>query len=445
MSAERRERMPPQIKYIVGNEAAERFSYYGMAAILVLFMTRSLGFSESDAQAAFHYFVFGVYFAPLLGAYLSDRFWGKYRTIMALSLFYVLGHGILAVWENEVGLAAGLTCLALGAGGIKPCTAAHVGDQFTERNRYLLERAFPAFYFSINVGSLLAQVGIPYARRTFGFSVAFAIPAVLMALAVVVFWIGRKQYIVVPPTRRDDTPGRVFVFALGRGLPAARERFGARAVDEALAVARVSKVLLPCLAFWALFMQTGSSWVLLSEDLDLHGWLAPDSIQAFNPGFVMVLIPVFSGLIYPWASRRGFLGAPLSKMSWGMFVTGFSFVAVAILRALVDAGHQPSALWMIAPYLILSCGEVLVSIPALEFAYSQAPRSAKSSIMSLWYLTIGLGSLSTAIIADLELFSGAANFAFWAAVMFAVAVVFAVVARRYRVVDFVEPDDAAAA
>lgn len=436
-----RAKFPPQIKYIVGNEAAERFSYYGMTAILTLFMTRVLDFSDADATSIFHYFAWGVYLTPLLGAYLSDRFWGKYRTIMTLSLFYVAGHVVLAIWENEAGLYAGLVLLALGAGGIKPCVSAHVGDQFTESSKHLLDRAFPVFYMAINVGSLAAQIAVPITRKAFGYQVAFGIPAVLMAIAVFVFWRGRRYYVNVPPSRRDDTPGRVLVQILARGAEKARARYGERPVGDALAVARVALVMLPCLAFWALFMQTGSSWVLLTEDLDLHGFLPPDLMQSANAAMVMVMIPLFSAWLYPALRRRGVTTEPLRKMTWGMFVTGFSFVAVAALQALVDAGHQPSAFWMLVPYLILTAGEVLLSITALEFAYSQSPRAAKSTVMSLWYLTISFGNLLAAVIAKLNVFEGAMSFGFWAALMFTVAALFALLARRYQPVEFIESDE----
>src|SRR5215471_13478303 len=132
------DRMPPGVPYIVGNEAAERFSYYGMNSILVPFMTKYLMdrhghpdlMSPTQADAAYHLFVSCLYFLPLLGAFLGDALLGKYRTILFLSIVYCFGHLALAINHTRLGLIVGLGLIALGAGGIKPCVSANVGDQF---------------------------------------------------------------------------------------------------------------------------------------------------------------------------------------------------------------------------------------------------------------------------------------------------------------------------
>src|SRR3954452_11564072 len=115
---------PPQIKFIVGNEACERFSYYGMRSILVVFMINHLAMSQENAKTAYHLFAGACYLLPLLGAYLSDRFLGKYKTILYLSIVYCLGHLSLSLWETPNGVYLGLGLIALGSGGIKPCVSA---------------------------------------------------------------------------------------------------------------------------------------------------------------------------------------------------------------------------------------------------------------------------------------------------------------------------------
>lgn len=153
--------LPRGIPYITANEAAERFSFYGMRGILVVFMTKHLldadgGFapmSDAEAKSYYHLFTSAVYFTPLLGALLSDIFLGKYRTILSLSLVYCAGHLALALDDTRFGLALGLGLIALGSGGIKPCVSAHVGDQFGATNAKLLEKVFGWFYFAINLGA----------------------------------------------------------------------------------------------------------------------------------------------------------------------------------------------------------------------------------------------------------------------------------------------------
>ena len=203
--------MPPGIPYIVGNEAAERFSFYGMKAILFVYMTKYLvnsagqpdAMSTEDARAAVHWFVASAYFFPFAGAILSDWLLGKYRTIFWLSLLYCLGHLALAVVSGRVGLLTGLTLIVIGAGGIKPCVSAHVGDQFSEENKELLPRVFSWFYFAINFGAFFSTIITPILLEKFGPHwgphFAFGLPGLLMLLATFVFWLGRKKFVHVKP------------------------------------------------------------------------------------------------------------------------------------------------------------------------------------------------------------------------------------------------------
>jgi POT family proton-dependent oligopeptide transporter len=207
-----RARLPSQIAYIIGNEGCERFSFYGMRNILTQFLVSSaLLFTameavpkaerEGAAKEVFHTFVLGVYFFPLLGGWLADRFMGKYRTILYLSLAYCAGHACLAMFDdNKAGFFTGLFLIALGSGGIKPCVAAFVGDQFDRSNKSLAKVVFDAFYWIINFGSFFASLLMPVFLREFGPSVAFGIPGLLMFIATVVFWLGRRQYVLVPPS-----------------------------------------------------------------------------------------------------------------------------------------------------------------------------------------------------------------------------------------------------
>ena len=198
--------IPRQIRYIIGNEGCERFSFYGMRNILTVFLVTSLltylpeGDRAGAAKDVFHTFVIGVYFFPLLGGWLADRFFGKYNTIFWLSLVYCVGHACLAMFDdNRTGFYTGLALIALGSGGIKPCVASFVGDQFDQTNKHRAKVVFDAFYWIINFGSFFASLLMPIFLRSYGPSVAFGIPGALMFIATVIFWIGRKQYVMVPP------------------------------------------------------------------------------------------------------------------------------------------------------------------------------------------------------------------------------------------------------
>jgi proton-dependent oligopeptide transporter, POT family len=216
-------RFPPGIPYIIGNEAAERFSFYGMRAILYVYLAglytsflpepqvppELLGAAKAKATTVTHLFMAGVYAFPMLGAVLADRVLGKYKVILWVSLLYCVGHGVLAVAGHfatstaylraEYGMYAGLCLVAIGTGGIKPCVSANVGDQFTEANRTLVNRVYQAFYFIINFGSFYSTLLTPVLYAQFGPEVAFGVPGVMMGIATFVFWLGRNRFTRIPP------------------------------------------------------------------------------------------------------------------------------------------------------------------------------------------------------------------------------------------------------
>jgi POT family proton-dependent oligopeptide transporter len=273
-----RPRFPPQIKFIAWNEAAERFSYYGMTSILTAHMVDGLFLSKSGAVTRYQVFVAAVYFAPLLGAFLADRFLGRYRVVFWLSWGYVAGHATIAAFESIWGLYAGLLLIALGAGGIKPCASAFVGDQFGPGQERQLERVYGLYYWMINLGSTASTLAIPWLRKRYSPSVAFGVPGVFMALALGLWWLGRKHYRYAPPTGPNP---HSFLHVLGRGvkrlgtgrpgqhwLDVARDAHPAEAVEGAKAVLRIIGVFAPIAAFWALFFQYGSSWVIQAKEMD---------------------------------------------------------------------------------------------------------------------------------------------------------------------------------
>ena len=421
--------MPPGIPFIVANEAAERFSFYGMRAILVVFMTQYLVsgsgmpavMSEDSAKGWFHLFVSAVYFTPLLGALLADGLLGKYRTIILLSLVYCAGHFSLAVDDTRIGLAIGLGLIALGAGGIKPCVSAHLGDQFGATSQRLLGRAFAWFYFAINLGAFISTLATPWLLKHHGAAVAFAVPGVLMLLATLIFRAGRHRFVHIPPG------GRAFVReALGRvGLGA---------------LGRMSVLYLFVAVFWALFDQTASSWVLQAQHMDrvLFGVeVLPAQVQAANPLLVMLLIPLFAYRLYP-AIDRVFALTPLRKIGAGLFMTAVAFSIPTLVQVSIDNGGTPSIGWQLLAYVVLTSAEVMVSITCLEFSYTQAPRAMKSFVMAFFMLSISLGNLFTSAVNFFinnpdgsSRLAGADYFLFFTLLMLATALLFVFMARFY--------------
>ncbi|HFD11177.1 MAG TPA: MFS transporter [Crenotrichaceae bacterium] len=381
--------LPPGIPYIVANEAAERFSYYGMRAILVVFMTQYLlgdngqlaTMSEDEAKGYYHLFVSAVYITPLFGALLADGILGKYRTIIFLSLIYCIGHFVLALDETRSGLFAGQALIALGAGGIKPCVSAHVGDQFSQRNHKLLSKVFGWFYIAINLGAFVSMLLTPWLLLNYGANVAFAVPGVLMLLATIVFWSGRRQFAHIPPA----------------GMNFIRDVLSREGIQV---IGKLFVIYLFVAMFWALFDQTGSSWVLQAQqmDRDVFGYiLLPSQIQAANPLLIILLVPLFSSTLYPLLNRF-FELTSLRKIAIGMFLAALAFAISSWIQQRIETGEQPHILWQMLAYLVLTSAEVMVSITCLEFSYTQAPRKMKSFIMAFFMLSIALGNLFTSLV-----------------------------------------------
>lgn len=422
--------IPGGIPFIIGNELAERFSYYGMRSILVIFMTQYLidasgkldVMSESEAKGYFHLFVSVTYFTPFLGALLADGLLGKYRTIILLSLVYCLGHFALALDDTRTGLLLGQSLIALGAGGIKPCVSAHVGDQFGASNQQHLSRVFSWFYLAINLGAFVSMLLIPWLLKNYGSSVAFGVPGLLMLLATVIFWSGRYRFVHIPPS------GMRFVKGVLSG-------------DGLRCLGKLAGIYLFIAMFWALFDQNGSSWVLQSQHMDrlLFGFeILPSQIQAANPLLIVMLIPVFYHWVYP-ALGQFIRLTYLNKIAIGLFITVISFALVAWIQTWIDAGLRPSICWQLFAYGLLTSAEVMVSITCLEFSYTQAPQTMKSFVMAFYMAAVAVGNLFTSAVNFLienpdgsSKLAGASYFWFFAGLMLVTSVSFLWFSRLYR-------------
>lgn len=457
----RSDKMPSGIPFIVVNEFAERFCFYGVNAILVQYMIQFLHFGDAKAQGWQAMFKSAAYLFPLLGAMVSDIFLAKFRTIIYFSIVYVIGCTVLALGSTPTMLIVGMFLMAFGTGGIKPCVSTNVGDQFTSANQHLIERAFSYFYFSINLGSSISIYFCPQllSDPDYGPKVAFGMPALMMALATVVFWLGRSRFAVVPAAMAR--PGLAplgfiayflvllaisaaiflatnFLFALlmmlamlaasaavclntpvGKALPKELLDWLTRSFtgEHLSIVIRLSFLFLFVAFFWALWDQSnGNSWTVQAQsglmDKHLFGFLGglfpslvnyemlPAQLQVVNGFYVLGMIPIFTFGIYPLMGKF-FTVTPLRKIGMGFFVTASSFLIVAWIEQRIQSGRVVSLWWQISAYGVLTAAEVLVSITCLEYAYKQAPPVMKSFIMSLFLVSTSLGNALTATVNDL--------------------------------------------
>jgi POT family proton-dependent oligopeptide transporter len=511
-------KMPAAIPYIVGNEAAERFNYYGLRAILVTFMVSqfynpsgstdpaTIQQAEAMANAKTHDFVAMSYLLPMFGGMVSDWFWGKYKTILYLSIVYAIGNLVLATsTNNEVMFTSALMLIALGAGGIKPCVSANVGDQFDESNQNLISKAFSYFYLSINAGSLLSIIMIPWVKANYGPIWAFGIPAIAMIIATIFFYAGRNKYVKIPP-KGDGNKLIIFLTAFGTliisylvfdkfskeifgpdfqggtgpilgswiilvlisalifkkqwfakpgnfiginlyaafngGWASASKEYGDEVVTGIKSVWNVLKVFAFVPFFWALWDQSQSEWVVQATKMDLNflgiKWHA-EQISFVNAAFILLFVPLFDYFVFPLLNKTGIKVTPLRKIGAGLIITALSFVIVALIQQRIDAGETPNIVWQILAFVILTAGEVLVSITCLEYAYTQSPPSMKSTIMACYLLTVTLGNVLVSIIQNnikaggfFAQFEGAKFFWLFTGICAATALIYLVVSPRIK-------------
>lgn len=436
------DKMPPGIPYIIGNEAAERFCFYGLRAILVVYMTKYLRdrsgalapMSENDANFWYHVFLATNYFFPLMGAIVADAFWGKYRTVFWISLVYCAGCLALAGDNTRLGLGLGLGLIALGAGGIKPCVASNVGDQFGTANQHLVSRAFGWFYFAVNFGSFFSIYLTPILLDKVGPRLAFGVPAALMFLATLIFWSGRYKFVHIPP----------------RGSSFFKETFNRASL---LALGRTAIIFVFVAVFWSLWDQSGGEWVLQAEKMNLNVFgfqIYSSQTQVVNSVLILAFIPLFQYWLYP-ALNRVWKVTPLRKIGLGILTIGISFFISAWIESRLNAGVKLSVLWQLPAYVLLSAGEVMTSITSLEFAYTQAPRHLKAIVNSFYLLSISAGNLFTALVHAVianpdgsSKLHGASYYVFFAILAIATSVIFAFVALRYQEQNYLQQDEPAA-
>ena len=426
LTAKAKPRFPRSVPYIIGNEAAERFSFYGMRSILTLFLINQFfnpthnpalnTVAEAKANERNHYFVMLAYALPFVGGLVADWFTGKYKLILYISIVYCIGHLLLAIFDTNLdGFTLGIIVVAIGAGGIKSCVSANVGDQFDASNQDLLSKVYGWFYFAINSGSMFSTILIPWTYSVFGPKWAFGVPGILMSLATIIFFAGRKKYVRVPPAgvNKDNLVFITFYALTHMGkkehgqslLDVAKENHDPEKVEGVKAVYRVIAVFFFALAFWAVWDQCLSEWVVYADKMDRNINLGFTSftilagqVSTVNTIFLLLFIPIFNYLVYPWFDKIGLKTTPLRRLGVGLVLTALSFVVIAFIHTSIDAGASPSIWWQILAYMILSAAEVLVSITGLEYAYTHSPKSMKSTMNGIWFLVVSAGNLITAVV-----------------------------------------------
>ncbi|XP_055337141.1 solute carrier family 15 member 1-like [Paramacrobiotus metropolitanus] len=360
---------PWYIIFILGNEFCERFSYYGMKAVLTIYFVDIMLWSEDTSTLIYHLFSVLCYFTPVFGAMLADGFLGKFNTIFSLSLVYVAGLVLLTLasvppvnLDLMAGTAAGLILIGLGTGGIKPVVPAYGGDQFKPGQEKQREMFFSVFYFCINAGSLISTFLTPILRSDVScfdkegcYPLAFGLPAALMVVALLAFAAGRPFYRNVPS--KVNIIAKVFAVCFhagmkkfrsrgGRGpskkhwLDHAEDKYERDFIKDVKQLLPVLKMFLPLPMFWALFDQQGSRWTLQATKMDGrvtdNFYWKPDQVQIFNPVMILILIPIFEGCVFRILDKYNVPFKALARMTGGMVLAGVAFVIAGVVQMELD-------------------------------------------------------------------------------------------------------------
>ena len=431
---------PRGLSTLFFTEMWERFTYYGIQSILILFLVAAsgrggLGFSDQSASAIWGLYMGGTYLLSLLGGWVSDQLTGGRIAIASGGVLITVGNTLLASGGTRL-FFLGLVCNVLGVGMLKPNVSATVGELYPEGGSRR-DAGFSIFYIGINVGSLLAPMFVPVVARNYGWHAGFALPAVGMLIGVLQF-LATRHFLgtagASPASTRSRSWIALWVVVIVIGALTALLLSGIVRVDPVTLAARVSWVVGILLAgyllyiailggltrternrvfammtlfaastvFWMAYMQIFGSLTLFAArytDLDIFGWQMPaGNMQTFPPVYIIVLAPVFASLWVGLGKRDRDLSAP-AKFAWGLLLMAAGMLVMYLAALRVLHGVKVSPLWLIVAYLTIACGELCLSPVGLSATTKLSPARFAGQTMGLWFLTLALGSFLAGLLA----------------------------------------------
>ncbi|KAB1995129.1 hypothetical protein E1A91_D13G144000v1 [Gossypium mustelinum] len=473
--------------FIIAVEVAERFAYYGISSNLITYLTGPLGLSTAAAAAQVNAWSGVATLLPLLGAFLADSFLGRYRTIILASLVYILGLGLLTLSATLPSVTTSgapnadnvtlntssmlqyqvilfffsLYLVAFGQGGHKPCVQAFGADQFDAEHPVECKAKssfFNWWYFSIAAGILLTLLILNYIQENLSWVLGFAIPAIVMAVGLLVFVLGTMTY-RFSVKGDEESPfvriGRVFILAirnrkiassaiateeslkqfkfLDKALLAPDSTMeqgkvcSMREVEEAKAVLRLAPIWATCLIYAVVFAQTSTLFTKQGATMDrsiTRGIEIPAAtLQCFISFSILLFIPIYDRIVVPLA--RAFTGKPggittLQRIGTGIAVSAMAMVIAALVEmkrlqtarehGLVDKPNVtvPMRVWWLVPqYSLCGLSDVLAIVGLQEFYYDQMPNELRSIGIALYLSILGVGSfLSSFLISVIETVTG---------------------------------------
>ncbi len=381
---------PKGLFLLFGVEAWERFSYYGMRALLVLYMTKVLMFSTEQAGSVYGWYTGLVYLTPLVGGYIADRYLGQRKCIFIGGLLMALGHFAMAFPPLPFFYSA-LILLILGNGFFKPNISTVVG-QLYEKDDPRRDGGFTIFYMGINLGAFFSPLVCGYLGEKIAWHLGFGAAGVGMVLGLVMYSIWGPKFLGDKGTRPVGAPKN----EKGESEPLTRE--------EKHRIAVIFIMAFFVIFFWASFEQAGSSLTLFADRstnrmIPFLNWEFPTSwFQSVNPLLIFLLAPLFSKIWIDLARSKREPSSPM-KFVIGLSLLAIGFVVMVAAAAVYEASGPVSMLWLLGAYLLHTLGELCLSPVGLSLVTKLAPATFGSLLMGIWLASSAAANLVAGLFA----------------------------------------------
>ncbi len=370
---------PKGLYVLFFTEMWERFSYYGMRALLIYYMVKHLMFSHGDASRIYGLYTGLVYFTPFFGGLLADRVLGQRRTVVIGAVLMALGHFTMAF---ESLFYPALALLILGNGAFKPNISTQVGSLY-EPGDPRRDRAFSIFYMGVNLGAFFSPLVCGTLGEVYGWHCGFGAAGVGMVVGLAIYLRGRR-WLAPDILDRQTVTGRG-----GTEIPASGG-------SDRQRILGLSAICIIVLLFWVAYEQQGNTvamWVQEDTDRHLFGWEVPATwFQSLNPLFIFIFTPLIT-TFWAWQARRGRELSTAAKMSVGCFLVGLSYLLLVPAACSFDGDGVPvSMLWLVGFNVVVTLGELYVSPVGLSLVTKMAPLRMVSMMMGVWFLAQFVGN-----------------------------------------------------
>ncbi|EMO23967.1 peptide MFS transporter [Leptospira santarosai] len=383
---------PKGLPVLFFTETWERFSFYGMRALLVLFLTKVFHFSDPDANRIYGIYTGLVYLTPLVGGYLADRYLGFKKSIFLGATLMMFGHGSLA-FETKPFFLLGLALLIIGIGFFKPNISTVMGRIYEEDNKtHMKDSGFTIFYMGINLGGFLGPLFCGYFSKSFGWGYGFGVAAFGVLFGILIFFFGQKRF-----SDRVFEPGKKLHTDEGNGQsPWTRE--------EKQRVVIILIFTAFAIVFWAVFEQIGSSMNLFVDRHVDRNWFGYDIptpfFQSLNPLLILTLTPLIASF-WTALSKRNRKPDTSLRFVCGFFILGSGFLILTLGTLDFRLERKISAIWLVLTVACITVGELFTSPGGLALVTKLAPKRLGGFMMGVWFLSSFFGNILAGELAGL--------------------------------------------